>query len=119
MIYPNEVTEVQHRISLDASIKRSWKYALIITSILFFFSFCYIFGSMSDGVGGNIFFIVIPFWSLIFLLLVWPFIWAVTEFWRVVRYRSMMVYWPIRLIFAIVLFFGPIFIGLGYVLTFF
>ena len=76
------------------------------------------FSSMGDPVGGNIILIGVPFWAVMFFFLFWPFHWAVTEFWRVMRHRSIIRFWPIRFFFAILLFFAPIFLGMGLCFTF-
>jgi hypothetical protein len=112
------INSLKNKISVNESVKRSGKFALLVTAVLFVFLFFYIVGSV-DPVGGGIVLIGIPFWALIFLFFFWPFLWSTTEFWRIMRHRSLMPFWPIRLIFAIALFVGPIFIAFGYWVTFF
>ena len=118
MTSSDNILKLQKRLTVDSSVRRSGKYTVLITAILFVIIFISMLSSMEDPVGGSIIFVALPFWALIFLFLLWPFVWSSTEFWRIMRHRSMMKFWPIRFCFAIIFFFGPIFLGLLLWVTF-
>lgn len=105
MIGNEQMNSLQNKITINESVKRSGKFALLATVALLVISFFYV-GSSVDPVGGTVVLVVLPLWATLLFIPFWLFVWSVTEFWRINRYRSMMLHWRIRLFLAIVFCFG-------------